>query len=345
MDQKMNIPELLLRPAFSVEDGHINRINREAGKYLLEEGTPILSLITAGQEEYEAFQDGVLSLTLCIQGQSIAASVQNTDQGQLFILEQEQQDAYLQSMALAAQQLRGPLAGMMAAVDRMEQGDEQLNRRMYQMLRIVSNMSDTARFASPNLHQEYVDAVALTKEIFDRAAAFAEESGFTIQLCAPTAPIYTLANPELLERAIYNLLSNAMKFSPEAGRIQATLCQNGSRLRLTVEDAGHGMDIGIQSSLFQRYQRQPGIEDPTHGLGLGMALVRLAATVHGGTVLIDHPRESGTRITLTFAIRETSSNIVRSPMLYPDYAGGRDHALIELSDVLPASLYKNENLR
>ena len=91
--QKLNIPELLMRPAFSVENGRITRINREAGKYFLEEGMPIGPLIAAGQEEYESFQAGVLSLTLCIQGQNVAASVQHTGQGQLFILEQEQQDA------------------------------------------------------------------------------------------------------------------------------------------------------------------------------------------------------------------------------------------------------------
>ena len=130
MDQKMNMEELLLRPAFSVENGRITRINREAGKYFLEEGMPIGPLLAAGQEEYESFQAGVLSLTLCIQGQNVAASVQHTGQGQLFILEQEQQDAYLQSMALAAQELRGPLAGMMATIERSENSDSQLNRRM-----------------------------------------------------------------------------------------------------------------------------------------------------------------------------------------------------------------------
>jgi hypothetical protein len=50
MDQKMNMEELLLRPAFSVENGRITRINREAGKYFLEEGMPIAPLIAAGQE-------------------------------------------------------------------------------------------------------------------------------------------------------------------------------------------------------------------------------------------------------------------------------------------------------
>lgn len=345
MDQKMNMEELLLRPAFSVENGRITRINREAGKYFLEEGMPIGPLIAAGQEEYESFQAGVLSLTLCIQGQNVAASVQHTGQGQLFILEQEQQDAYLQSMALAAQELRGPLAGMMATIERSEKSDSQLNRRMYQMLRIIGNMSDAVRFASYDAPQEYVDAVALVREIFDRASAYAETAGFTLQLSAPTAPIYTLANRELLERAIYNLLSNAMKFSPSGTTISVGLTQQGNRLCLTFDDPGRGIDRQVQSSLFQRYQRQPGLEDPSYGLGLGMTLVRLAAAAHGGTVLIDHPKQTGTRVTLTLSIRHDKASSTRSPVLRIDYTGERDHALVELSDVLPAQLYASNNLR
>ena len=345
MDQKANIPQLLLHPAFSVEDGRIARINREAGKYLLEEGTPVRSLIAAGLEEYETFESGVLCLTLCIGGQNVAASVMDTEQGQLFILEQDAQDAHLQAMALVAQALRPPLSGVMAAAERLENGDSQLNRRVFQMLRMVSNMSDAARFASHKSSQEYVDAVAMAREILDRAAVLAGEAGYALHFSVPQEPVYTLADRELLERAIYNLLSNAMKFSPAGGTIRAALVRRGNSLRFTLEDPGRGIDSDVQSSLFQRYMRQPGLEDPNHGLGLGMVLVRLAAAAHGGTVLIDRPRETGTRITLTISIRHDTAGNVRSPKLRIDYAGERDHALVELSDVLPAKLYENENIR
>ncbi len=345
MDQELHIPELLLRPAFFVADGCITQINREAGKYLLEKGTPVQTLICAGLEEYHAFRDGVLCLALQLGGQTVAASVIHTPQGQLFILEQDAQDAYLQSMALAARELRTPLAGIMAAADRLEPGDAQLNRRMFQMLRIVGNMSDALRFASHRSPQEYVDAVALVTEICDRAAAAAEAAGYSLQLTSPAQPVYTLADRELLERAVYNLLSNAMKFSPAGSTIRAALCRCGNSLRFTVEDPGCGIDTDIRSSLFSRYMRQPGLEDPSHGLGLGMVLVRLAAVAHGGTVLIDRPGETGTRVTLTVAIRQNQTSTLRSPILRIDYAGERDHALIELSDILPAKLYENKNIR
>jgi len=63
---------------------------------------------------------------------------------------------------------------------------------------------------------------------------------------------------------------------------------------------------------------------------------------HGGTVLIDHPRGKGTRVTLTLALRQNTEGSLRSPALRVDYAGERDHGLIELADCLPAELYGKE---
>ena len=71
-----------------------------------------------------------------------------------------------------------------------------------------------------------------------------------------------------------------------------------------------------------------------------MVLIRSAAASHGGAVLIDQPEGSGTRVTLTLAIRQDTSGNVRSPLLRMDYAGERDHGLLELSESLPAELFE-----
>ena len=67
-----------------------------------------------------------------------------------------------------------------------------------------------------------------------------------------------------------------------------------------------------------------------------------AAAAHGGAVLIDQPEGWGTRVTLTIALRRETAEVLRSPIMRIDYAGERDHALTELSDCLPVSLYKKE---
>ena len=60
---------------------------------------------------------------------------------------------------------------------------------------------------------------------------------------------------------------------------------------------------------------------------------------HGGTVLIDQPKGGGTRITISISIRNIEGNTLRNDVYSVDYAGEHDHALLELSDVLPAELY------
>ena len=113
----------------------------------------------------------------------------------------------------------------------------------------------------------------------------------------------------------------------------------GSGIRLTVEDNGSGIAEAVRSTVFRRYLRQPGIEDSRYGLGLGLAIVRTAAANHGGTVLITPSKEGGSRITMTLAIRQTEDTSLHSPLLRPDYTGGFDHALVELSDCLGPDHY------
>ena len=111
-------------------------------------------------------------------------------------------------------------------------------------------------------------------------------------------------------------------------------------LRLSVTDSGSGIAQNVRSSVFSRYLRQPVLEDSRYGIGLGMVLIRTAAAHPGGTVHIDQPDGAGTRITMTMSIRQSKQATLRSNVLRVDYAGERDHGLIELSECLPTELYE-----
>ena len=345
--------DLMVRPGFCVKEGKIIKCNASALGILLREGMEIVPMLATGKAEYEEFDRGCLYLILEISGVRVGASVTRMGDCDIFLLEEDTEQAQLQAMALAARELREPLTGILAAADRLfpmtgAQDDPALreqaarmNRGLYQLLRIVGNMSDAGRYSiAPAIQLETINVPAFVQEVFRKAQELTSHAGVTLHLENLNQALYSLADSEKLERAILNILSNALKFTPAGGTIDGKLTRKGNRLYLTVQDSGEGIPEAIRSNIHRRWQRQPGIEDPRYGIGLGMVLIRSAAASHGGAVLIDHPEGAGTRITMTLAIRQDTPGAVRSPLLRMDYAGERDHGLIELSQQLPAELYE-----
>ena len=328
-------------PCFCVGEGRIVACNPAAERLLLSIGSPVAPMLATGAEEYAAFQGGSLYLTLNIGGTVFGASVERKNGTDYFLLEQEGWDQELTSLALAARDLRSPLSGLCVTAEALtEKGAPeapQLNRSLARMLRVVGNMSAAA---SPDFHPELLDICALCREILGKAAAQLEAVPRCLRYQVPDGAVYTLADPQMLERAVLNLLSNAAKFTAPNDTISCSLTRQGRMLYLTVQDTGMGIPEALRGSLFRRYLRQPSIEDGRHGIGLGLVLVRSTAARHGGTVLIDSPGSTGTRVTMTLEIRQDVSRQLRSPFLRVDYSGERDHGLVELSDVLPAECYR-----
>lgn len=339
--------DLIIRPAFAVTGGIIGYCNPAAQGLLLSPGTPVSDFLQTGEEEYASMESGCLYLSVCIGSQQFGASVTRMDGFDVFILEQEDAQPELQAMALAAKELREPLANIVTAADRLEPANENeqaymqlLNRSLHQMLRIVGNMSDASRYASQTApRQELRDVTAVIGEIFEKAAALAELSGVTLRFSNFPEPVLSMTDTEKLERAIYNILSNAIKFSCAGSTVDAKLTKHGNKLHLTVRDTGSGIGSELLGSVFSRHLRQPGMEDSRHGIGLGLVMIRGAATAHGGTVLIGKNGEAGTMLTLTLSIRKNLSGNLDSPRLKVDYTGGFDHGMIELSDILPTSAF------
>lgn len=343
------ILDLLICPGFCVKDNQIVKINQAAAALLVAPGTDVRSLLLTGAEEYTNFQGGCLYLTLNLSPEGWGCSVVRREDADYFLLDQPTQDEALRTLALAARELRNAMSGTFVSANQLSQKLEsedpliqeylsRMNQSLNRTLRIIGNMSDAAQWSQRSA-MEVREIGNIFSEIFEKAGAFCESAGITIAFDPLKESVYTLVDREQLERAALNILSNAMKFTPAGSCIRISLTRRGKFIRLTVRDLGSGIADDVRSTLFSRYLRHGGIEDRRFGLGLGMVLIQSAATAHGGTVLIDHPAEGGTRVTMTIAIRQTSDSQLRSPLLMPDYAGYWDHTLLELSDCLPHELY------
>ena len=346
--------ELIPSPAFCVKDGIVTAVNPEAQRCFLSVGQPITELLLTGQQEYSQFREGCLHLMLKVAGEGCGACVNRMTGFDIFVTEQDDELAQLQAMALAAQELRTPLSNIMAVTEELvphcgSAGTElgaQINKGLYQLQRIVCNMSDAYRYRKENgARLEVRDMDALWEEFFAHSAEYCSHIGVKLHYKGLSEKVFSLADGEKLERAANNILSNALKYTPEGGTVEASLTRRGTMLYLTMQDCGVGAPAQLRGNLFSRFLRQPSIEDTRHGIGLGMVLIRSVAAMHGGTVLLEHTSGGGLRLTMSMAIRQNAGTFVYSTPMRVDYAGERNHTLMELSESLPTSLYAKEKTK
>ena len=326
-------------PAFLVQGGMITAVNQQAAARFITVQTPIGELLVTGQQEYAAFQSGSLILKISVSGTAYTCTVTCLQQDQLFTIEEDTALAELQVLSLAAQQLSTPISELSLLIDQLSETDKksQITQNLFRLKRIIGNMSDASQLASASSRMTSCDVCAVLEEVLEKAKTLLAESQIKLTYQLPRQSVISMINAELLKRAVYNLLSNAAKFSSAADTVDVTLKHKDNKLYLTV--TGGRSTIKNTANLFHRYTREPGLESRQHGLGLGMPLIHCAASVHGGTVLIEQTNKDLFKVTMTLSIQKSTGTDVHSPVLIPDIYGGNDQALIELSDVLPSKFY------
>ena len=140
-----------------------------------------------------------------------------------------------------------------------------------------------------------VDLAEVVATVVDLYEAVAEDRG--INFAVTTRPAVVLGEAMLLTRLVANLVDNALKFSPEGGRVEIDLAVAGETVRLCVRDHGPGMPEGFEAIAFERFARaSEAAGTPGHGLGLG--LVRAVALRHGMPLALERA-EPGLRVALT----------------------------------------------
>jgi len=343
---------LMNQAAFCVKDGIVADTNNAAWLRSIHIGMPVEDMIGEHWETYNSMPEGMLFFPATIEEIPYNITVIRTKEYDIFTMEQDQYSEVLRALALAAQQLRIPLSNVMTVTDRLlaslgdddaqaRQQTSQINRGLFQLLRIVSNMSDIDNYQwTPFAGMQMANITGVFQETMEKIAATV--SGVTISYEGPERPVLGLADTEKLERAIYNLMSNAAKFAVPGSVIEAKLTKNGDQLSFTVCNTQEA--VPEEQRFWNRYCREPAIEDSRYGLGLGMVLISRIAACHSGTVLIDHPEDNMTRVMMTISINKDDSGNIRTPVMrIGDYAGGRDKALLEFAEILPNSAYKDIN--
>jgi PAS domain S-box-containing protein len=182
-----------------------------------------------------------------------------------------------------------------------------IHRNAQAQVRIIDDILDVSRVITGKLRLEPkpADLVAITREAIEVVSPSAIAKKIEIAFSPQEEFCLLVADPERLQQVVWNLLSNAVKFTDPAGSIQIALRQEGPSVILSVTDTGKGIEAAFLPFVFERFkQADSSITRRVGGLGLGLALVRHIAELHGGQVAAasDGP-DKGATFTLTLPIR------------------------------------------
>jgi signal transduction histidine kinase len=192
---------------------------------------------------------------------------------------------------------------------------EVIERNASAQRQIIEDLLDVSRIVTGKLriNTQRVDLLLVMHAAIDavRPAAEAKEIDLRTHFEAPDAIVR--ADVERLQQVLWNLLANAVKFTPQHGTVDLYLRQRGSLAEIRIEDSGPGIPSEFLPRIFERFSQADGSSTRKHGgLGLGLAIVRHLVELHGGTVSASNrDKNGGAVLTVVLpAIEPTSAELI-----------------------------------
>lgn len=180
-----------------------------------------------------------------------------------------------------------------------------INAESKRLARMITTFLDVEKLGAGQmeLRLEEFPAQELVEACLARAAPLAERKQIRLSF-AETLSVSVVADRELLEYALYNLISNAIKYSPPESEVLIRAAAENGSTRLAVADQGMGMDAGELKNLFRKFYRTSRAEASGEvGTGIGLSIVKEIATHHGGRVEVESAPGQGSTFTLVVPAR------------------------------------------
>ena len=209
-------------------------------------------------------------------------------------------------VAMVSHELRTPLNAILGWTELMrsapsdlailERGVDVISRNTRAQAQLIADLLDISRIVSGKLALEIQsvdlgDIVADAVETVEREAA-QKQIDLTVTADEHVGPV--AGDPTRLQQAVWNLLANAVKFTPEGGGIRVSLTQSAGMAEIGVADTGAGIRADVLPHVFDRFhQADRSITRRFGGLGLGLSIVKHVVELHGGSVQAESPGEGG----------------------------------------------------
>jgi signal transduction histidine kinase len=243
-------------------------------------------------------------------------------------------------LAMLAHELRNPLAPIRNSAHILEiaapgipevhTACAVIERQVRHMARMIDDLLDLSRIARGKtlLRTERLDLLPLIQQVVEDHRAVLQGGGLALQLVVHDKPLWVDCDPTRLSQMMGNLLHNAGKFSNPGGSVTVSVGREGGFAVLRVRDTGIGIDPELMARLFKVFhQAEQGLSRTHGGLGLGLALVKALAELHGGEVSASsggpgQGAEFSIRLPLSPAATDVDS-LPSPPMRHPVMRGMR----------------------
>jgi signal transduction histidine kinase len=232
-------------------------------------------------------------------------------------------------LSIASHELRTPVAVLLGNTQLLErvlssrvrqdthvrQSFAAIQRQLTRIQALIATMLDVSRIERGHLKIEHdtIDLVALVQAVVDEVRTTTQPH--PIELVVPTDPpldVFVDGDTLRLEQVMFNLLQNAIKYSPDGGPIQVEVRRADNWASVVVTDHGLGIAAEALPHLFERFYRAPEVRsEHISGLGIGLYIVREIVTLHGGDVSVASEQGAGT--TLTVRLPLAASVVAGSP--------------------------------
>ncbi|HEY7204109.1 MAG TPA: ATP-binding protein [Methylomirabilota bacterium] len=199
-------------------------------------------------------------------------------------------------LAVLSHELRTPLNAVYGWARMLRAGEVEgeaaqraldvIMRNANAQVQLVDDMLDVSRIVTGKMRLDVraVDLRTVVEGALDAVRPAAEAKGQRLQAVLDPKAFGVSGDPDRLQQVVWNLLINAVKFTPRDGRVQVQLQRVGSHVEIVVRDTGQGIAPDVLPHVFERFQQGDSTSTRRHtGLGLGLALVRHLVELHGGT--------------------------------------------------------------
>ena len=175
----------------------------------------------------------------------------------------------------------------------MKNGMEAIERNARVQAQIIDDLLDMSRIMSGKvrLELERMDLGSIVTEAIETVSASATAKGVGLQRMVDAPELVVSGDPNRLRQVFWNLLTNAIKFTPKGGRVRVTSERVDSHVEVSVVDTGEGIPAEFLPYMFSRFQQADASTTRRHGgLGLGLSIVKQLVELHGGSVHAESER-------------------------------------------------------